>query len=135
MTDFMGHLLLDLSTSPFGDTIQWFTDTIHADYAFIITLDDFVKSRTVDDLIVLRPEPDWDFTVFPNPSRQDVFLRFHREEPKDIILLDMAGRRIATHTSITSSMLRLTISELAKGPYFIRVTCGDQSKTKKLIIH
>ncbi len=130
-----GELLLDLSTAPFGDTIRWYTDTLHADYAFIITLDDFVKSRSVDDIEPLAAEVDWDFILFPNPTRHDLFLRFSDDTPKEIILYDISGRAIVRHVGISARTHHLGTSELAKAPYFVQVSCGARSRIKKLIIH
>ncbi|HRD54634.1 MAG TPA: T9SS type A sorting domain-containing protein, partial [Flavobacteriales bacterium] len=134
-TNVAGELLLDLSTARFGDTIQYFMDTLRSDYAFIITLDEFVKSRTVDEDIVSEVEGDWDFNLYPNPTRQNVFLRFSNEERKEIALLDITGRSIVVRTGVTSSTHHLVIDELAKGTYFIRVSSAANARTKKLIIH
>ncbi len=134
-TNSAGELLLDLSTAPFGDTIRYYSDTLHADYAFIITLDDFVKSRSVDEVNTLVAKVDWDFNLFPNPTRQDVFLSFSDDVPKEIILYDISGRAIARHAGITARTHHLAAGELAKGPYFVQVTTGAKSHSRILIIH
>jgi hypothetical protein len=134
MSNASGELFLDLSSAPLGDTIQFFTDTLHADYAFIITLDEFVKSRSAKDAIV-RSESGMDFSLFPNPARQDVFVQFRDDAPKDIMLLDMTGRNVIVNGAVTSALHHIAVGELAKGPYFIRVSDGIANCTKRLIIH
>ena len=133
MSNASGELFLDLSSAPLGDTIQYFTDTLHADYAFVVTLDDFVKSRSADQPVSPIVE-GWDFVVFPNPTRENVFLRFADDTPKEIVLFDISGRPVLMLAGVTSSTPHLASGELAKGPYFVRVSNGTNSRTKKLII-
>jgi hypothetical protein len=133
ISDPIGQLLLDLSTAPLGDTMQYYTDTLHSDYAFIITLEDFVKSRTIAETGV--EDIEWDFSLYPNPTRQFVRIRFTDDSSKEIALFDIAGRCVHFRDGITSHTLQLEVKELSMGPYFVRVFNGVESRTKKLIIH
>lgn len=135
MSNASGDLFLDISSAPLGDTLQYFTDTLHADYAFIVTLDEFVKSRIADEPPDSADNLAWDFSLYPNPTRQEVFMRFRDDSSKEIALFDIAGRCVLVNSAITSTSHRITVCDLAKGPYFIRVSDGITSCTKKLIIH
>ncbi|MBK8226674.1 MAG: T9SS type A sorting domain-containing protein [Flavobacteriales bacterium] len=131
-----GTLLLDLSTAPLGDTVQYFLDTLHADYAYIITLDPFVKARRLpqeDDPPAV--EHALDFTMFPNPAHDELVLGLPDDLTMDILLLDVMGRRLRAWAGITATSLRISLDPLARGAYAIRVTDGAHSRTKKLIIH
>ncbi len=128
-----GIIALDL-TDQFGGTYDNYLDTLRADYAFIITPEPFVKSlpQMAEKPLIA---PDWDFTMYPNPARDELFIRLPDDAPTDIILHDLAGRQIHTRSSVRGALLRLPIEQLASGVYCIRVSEGDNSKVKKLIIH
>ncbi|MBZ0206782.1 MAG: T9SS type A sorting domain-containing protein, partial [Flavobacteriales bacterium] len=128
-----GIIALDL-TDQFGGTYDNYLDTLRADYAFIITPEPFVKSlpQMAEKPLIA---PDWDFTMYPNPARDELFIRLPDDTPTDIILHDLAGRQIHARSSVSGPLLRLPIGQLASGVYCIRVSEGDNSKVKKLIIH
>ncbi len=134
-SDASGNLLLDLSTSPFGDTITYYLDTLRSDYAFVITPEPFFKQMELDASPVDPIPPDLDFDLFPNPSRTEVFVRMTVDAPKDIVLFDPSGRHIETIGSVTSTQCRLPVGLLAKGVYYVRVSAGLSTKVKKLVIH
>ena len=130
-----GTLLLDLSSALIGDTIEYYLDTLRSDYAFIITLEPFAKRMEVATENDPVPIMGWDFELFPNPARTEVFLRMTGDSPKDIALHDLSGRRIHALISVTRPMQRIPIGHLAQGVYYIRVSDGVSARTKKLIIH
>ncbi len=131
-----GTLLLDLSTAPFGDTVAFFADTLRADYAFIITLDPFAKSLMLAQNAESLPgDGGWDFALYPNPTRDAIYLLFTDDRPKDIIVLDVTGRRLLQQSSVTAPMHQLPIDQGARGAYWVRVSDGANWKVKKLIVH
>ncbi|MBZ0206779.1 MAG: T9SS type A sorting domain-containing protein [Flavobacteriales bacterium] len=130
-----GTLLLDLSTAPFGDIIQYYLDTLRADYAFIITPEPFEKSMQARVTDQITPETGWDFFLYPNPARDALYLRFQDDAPKDITVLDVTGRQVAYQSNITAANHFLSIGRLAKGAYWVRVADSNRWKVKKLIVH
>ena len=76
----------------------------------------------------------WD-TMYPEPTDDALFLRFTDGAPKDITVMDVAGRQVASQTSVTTSTHFLPLGQMAKGVYWVRVTDGKNMKAKKLIIH
>ncbi len=80
-------------------------------------------------------ENGWDFIMYPNPARDELFLRLPDDTPKEIILHDLAGRQIHARSSVSDPLQRLPIGQLANGVYYVRVSDGVNSKVKKLIIH
>lgn len=131
-----GDLLLDLSTAPFGDTISHFLDTLHADYAFIISPEPFAKSfRPTAYTNDADIESAWDFLLFPNPASDAFFLRLPDDTTNEVVVLDVAGRIVLRRANWSGRLLRLPTSGIAMGAYWVRVRNGMNEKTKKLIIH
>lgn len=64
-----------------------------------------------------------------------MFLCFPDDTPKEIAILDVAGRRVVSQTNITATTHYLPLGQLAKGVYWVRVTDGKNMKAKKLITH
>lgn len=66
--------ILDL-TDQFGDIVDNYMDTLRTDYAFIVSPLPFVKSMvqsSYEDAVI---EPEWDYSLFPNPTRSEFFVR------------------------------------------------------------
>ena len=131
-----GHLTINFEPGQFGGIVNNYMDTLRTDYAFIISPEPFFKSRQV------TPEPestsaksDWDFALFPNPTRDELFLKLPDDAPKDIVLYDISGRQIQIWGSITGPAFQVDIGQFAKGMYSLRVFSGSSSRTKKLILH
>lgn len=129
-----GDLLLDLSSAPLGGTLNNYLDTLHADYAFIITAEPFVKNRRPS----ITAEPltdDWDFHIYPNPAHSAVQIELPDGNPVVITLYDAVGRKLMNTIGIQASIYTLNLAPLARGAYWIQITDGLDTKTKKLIIH
>jgi hypothetical protein len=129
-----GGLILDMTSEPFSSTIPYYLDTLHSDYAFIITTAPFVKSLMLvwDSTQAVA---DWDFTLYPNPAHESVLLRFAKNSPKQVSIVDAYGRILIQQTTVNSLIAHFSIDHLAKGAYWIRVSDGTNSKVKKLIVH
>ena len=74
-------------------------------------------------------------TVFPNPARKDVTIRFENvtTEKKIITISDVAGRNIKTVDCLNSSAV-IDVSDFAEGIYFIHLISGNEQLVKKLVI-
>ncbi len=109
-------------------------DTLHSDYAFIVSTGNFVKSLhpPTPDIVV---ETGWNFDLYPNPARDEIFLRLPDDSPKVITILDLAGRQINSWGSVTGTVQHLPTGSLARGAYWVRVSDGVQSRSKKLLVH
>ena len=129
-----GTVRLDLSSNPLGGVLNNYLDTLHADYAFIISPAPIVKSLAVHQDHESPNDPSWDFTLHPNPSRDGVFVRLPNDAPKEIELFDPSGRRLQTWSNITATTHRLALEGLAKGVYWIRVADGVNTKSRKLLL-
>jgi len=136
-----GLVTLDLSSAPlnglFPSTGEFknHMDTLHADYAFIIATSQVKSLTTRTSPISATATKDWDFTLYPNPARDELFLRFQDDLPKHVMLHDLSGRTIRAWSSVSGPIKHLPLGALAKGAYWVRVSDGLNNKTKKLIIH
>ncbi|MBK6777894.1 MAG: T9SS type A sorting domain-containing protein [Flavobacteriales bacterium] len=112
-----------------------YLDTLHSDYAFVIST---TSVKSASSALEAEEETDgmgWDFTLYPNPAKDELFLRLPDDAPKEIVLHDLAGRQIHAWSSVVGPVLRLPLGHLATGVYAVRVFNGATSRTKKLIIH
>jgi len=133
MSTSSGDLTIDLS-GYFNGIANNYLDTLHSDYAFVVTPGPFVKSLA-PDAIVTEPEAGWDFALYPNPTRDLLTLSFADDTIKDVALLDISGRIVARHQNLVTQMLQIPTGSLAKGAYWVRVVSGKKMKVKKLVIH
>lgn len=130
-----GTLTIDL-TGEFGGIDGSYMDTLRSDYAFIITQEPFFKSLPALPMAQeLSVKAEWDFSVYPNPARDELYIRLPDDAPVDIFLHDPSGRRMITLNSVSGLLQRLPIARLAKGAYYVVITDGEHRKAKKLIIH
>lgn len=134
-TSATGTLTLDL-TGYLGGTANDYLDTLRSDYAFIIT-PTFFEKRLPPRPFLDQPlaESEWDFTLYPNPGHDVIYLRFSDDLPKSISLLDIAGRQVMTRSGINAPTFNLYTAHLAMGPYWVLVSDGERRKVKKLIIN
>jgi hypothetical protein len=130
-TNSSGELPLDFSTEPFGSVANNYLDTLHSDYAFIIAPQPVVRGMHAGSAELSAA---WDFTVYPNPARDAFNLYFHDDSPKEIILWDLVGKRVAQASHVTSPNYQLPVDQLAPGAYWVKVNNGQFSKVKQLII-
>lgn len=131
-----GAVTLDLSTAPLGGHVNNYIDTLHTDYAFIITPEPFVKSGDahVEPEAAVIEEP-WDIAIYPNPATDIVQVESVDDLLVEISVLDLTGRVITTRSQLNAARVQLDVNGLAKGPYWIRVSQGSESRTKKLILN
>jgi hypothetical protein len=109
-------------------------DTLHSDYAFIISTD-LVKRLDPQTADSILPALEWDFALYPNPARDAFNLRFTSHATRSIELLDLSGRTVRSWTAITGIEHSLPTTGLAEGAYWVRATEGANRKTRKLLIH
>ena len=129
-----GALTLDLS-GYLGGTANNYLDTLRSDYAFIITPGYFEKRMPPRPMVEqANVEPGWDFELYPNPSKDILFLQFTDDLSKRLHVFDVAGRQVITQANVTATTHHLVIGNLAMGSYWVQVSDGEHRKTKKLII-
>ncbi len=81
-------------------------------------------------------------SVFPNPAKDLVNLSYEMKTSGKVIveLFDMTGKKVSTLSSETQQQgkheLHITLNRfgIAPGNYFLKISAGDQSSARKLII-
>ena len=129
-TNALGELLLDTSSEPFGGVVNNYLDTLRSDYAFIVAPQPILRSMHATAMTM----GEWDFTVFPNPTRDVFNLRFADESSKSITLCDVVGRCVLQQSNVLSPLYTLPVGNLSPGAYWLTVQSGRERKVRKLII-
>ncbi len=128
-----GEVILDLSAAPLGSIVSNYLDTLHADYAFIISPAPLLRSMpTSNEMDTL--DGGWDFVLYPNPADNALNVLLPDDAPTDIAIHDLSGRLVLAWGSVSGPLLRLPVGELARSAYYVRVSDGLNTKVKKLII-
>jgi hypothetical protein len=75
------------------------------------------------------------FNVYPNPAQGDVTLDFNVDLQKDasVELYNSLGQKIVI--VIDSDIVHLSVADLPRGLYYIRVSIGENSETKKILLN
>jgi hypothetical protein len=78
------------------------------------------------------------FNVFPNPATDQININFELEKSEMVQyeLIDLNGRVVDNWQEMTSTEAVETrnVSDLANGIYILKVTAGESSKMKKVVI-
>lgn len=126
-------ITLDLSTAPFGGTFSNYLDTLHTDYAFIVSTTPVTRS-----LINTSPtdmdSSDRILDVYPNPTTSELFVRLQDDDPMTLTLFDPAGRNVRSWQGVRGPVARVQLDQLAKGTYCLRIASDATYKTARVII-
>ncbi|MCB0781490.1 MAG: T9SS type A sorting domain-containing protein [Flavobacteriales bacterium] len=132
-SDGNGYITLHMSNAELGGVLANYLDTLHADYAFILAPSPVPRSLIVEG--ETEEEQDgWDFVMYPNPAQKEVYLQLPDDSPKDIAILDPAGKKVHGQGGVTGPLLRIATSKLAQGVYYVQVADVLHRKVKKLVI-
>lgn len=71
--------------------------------------------------------------IFPNPANDKITIAWQQSADAQIELIDLSGRSVQKH-SLKNGMHTLDCSSLSEGVYFVKITGGGKSQTKKVII-
>ncbi len=78
-------------------------------------------------------EPNWNITVFPNPTFELINVNFNSDLPNNLTiqLLDLEGRTIDVRNT-TQSLEQFNLSKLPPAMYFIRIKAGNDVVVYKI---
>jgi pimeloyl-ACP methyl ester carboxylesterase len=75
------------------------------------------------------------FKLYPNPANQETFIEIKNfKENLSLECVDMMGRRILSIQNLQEERIRLDLSQLPSGIYFINISDGVVKHTQKLIL-
>jgi len=89
-----------------------------------------------EDIIIATQEwekPDWTVTVSPNPFTDQVSIQTNSDTPLMIQLMDAHGRLIQTFTHDGGLAFERDFSELPSGVYFLRLSDGLYSTSRRVV--
>ena len=89
---------------------------------------------SVVDCLSLEEENNSGFSIYPNPSKDFIYVMNAKNSSGSIQIQDMTGRIFYTNT-ITSCQMHISLSEFADGAYLVIIKdeMQNQIKTEKLI--
>ena len=100
------------------------------------TIDFFqqVRDNTVSVFDVNQDETL--FKMQPNPVQETLFITIDETISNDVQLrmMDVSGRTILSRVSAASGQTQLDLSQVSKGMYFLNITSGARSLTKKVVV-
>jgi hypothetical protein len=75
------------------------------------------------------------FQVMPNPTEGELIITTRENGEKDIMIVNMLGE-VMNEQMLTGNSVRIDLSDLAKGIYFVRVKDIETGKTgtKKIVL-
>ena len=74
-----------------------------------------------------------DFEMFPNPSTDNLFIRFSdNEENAMVTFYDYSGKKVYNQ-EVTGSNTKINVSNLSSGVYFVKVISDEKTGLKKFI--
>jgi hypothetical protein len=71
--------------------------------------------------------------IFPNPSK-GIFTISQQNKAQSVEVYNLTGEKIYSNTNISQSIFDIDISSSPKGIYFVKITDGEKTQTKKLVI-
>ncbi len=92
---------------------------------------------TVNNTVDIDEELLGFFSIYPNPSNGQVFIKFTMKETVELSVIDLTGSLVFKQTVITENnqAVELNLSGLHDGIYFVMVSTVDERHVKKLILN
>ncbi|HXS37327.1 MAG TPA: GDSL-type esterase/lipase family protein [Flavipsychrobacter sp.] len=73
------------------------------------------------------------YSIYPNPATNDVFINLGKEGNYNIRLLDITGQ-VIQNTTTTNSSLQMNLNNLPSGVYYISISENRQTPVRKKIV-
>lgn len=74
------------------------------------------------------------FSLYPNPSNDGVVTIEAKNNFNKIEVLNILGAVVAQQNGVLADKIKLDLSTLPQGTYFVRISTGDKVSTEKLIL-
>jgi PKD repeat protein len=83
-----------------------------------------------------EPETDIQFDVYPNPASDKIHIRFSNENAETTVIemMNLMGGEVCKPIIATRSEATIHLSHLPEGCYLLKITNGNSSHVKKVIV-
>ncbi|MFM7758577.1 MAG: T9SS type A sorting domain-containing protein, partial [Crocinitomicaceae bacterium] len=129
-----GGITNDLVTASSGSATP--QTTFYYDYTdqtwYYTTSNVMVRMNFDPSLANIDEAQDLSFSIYPNPTKDFINVVSTFSEG-NLSIIDMAGK-LLIEQNITSTMNSIDASELMDGVYYLTMSNGDKTTTKKLVI-
>lgn len=79
-------------------------------------------------------EIEQNIKLFPNPATNHINILFKNNTPKTIVLYDALGRQVVNTIKTEKQQVKIPVSKLSSGSYFVKLQDNKKSITKKISI-
>ncbi|MBI1836968.1 MAG: T9SS type A sorting domain-containing protein [Flavobacteriia bacterium] len=97
---------------------------------YLVATDQYYINKSAATITEIKSTSD--LVVFPNPFNDFIEMSLEKEISSTIVITDVLGKQVLTH-STNSKNIRLDVSNLVKGQYFITVSNANGVFTNKII--
>lgn len=107
-----------------------------AKYQANILKSDVIRQQKTEEK---EEEPGYQFTLYPNPTKNVAFVRFELEEQSNVelVITDITGKEMAkdiSTLSIGEHGKKLDLSQFSAGVYFVNITINGSRNTERLVV-
>ena len=125
---------IDLTSTPWNkDTkiyLRW-TDSNDAGSDGILAIDNFEFKATISSLSTQSFEGIEGLSVYPNPAKEFINISSATNDKKTVTVYDVLGKQVMA-TVVSNNVL--TVSQLNKGIYILKISESGKTSARKLII-
>jgi hypothetical protein len=84
----------------------------------------------------VNEHPTSEFMVYPNPAKDHLYIKWNKNVNgnSEVSIVDASGKQIYLIKNITRSLMKIPLSGLRQGIYFLRVKTNDQVQAEKFVI-
>lgn len=106
-----------MASQPRRSTLNGFSATL---CSFPVSVDERVGKETI--------------SIFPNPSNGDVNVVLTSTEDAQIAIFNMVGEVVYSNNTLSSTNMKIDMSNKANGVYFVKVSTAKGITTKKILL-
>ncbi|MBL7888118.1 MAG: T9SS type A sorting domain-containing protein [Bacteroidia bacterium] len=130
---FIQYRIKPLPNRP-AETVVYNTAYIYFDYNTPIITNTTTNIFKGSAVSISEYEQYNSFNIYPNPASSTIIVNTkNTEEISNIEIYDISGRIIKTLQEDASKETKIVLNDIEKGIYFISITDGKRSQTKKFI--
>ncbi|MBI1836967.1 MAG: T9SS type A sorting domain-containing protein [Flavobacteriia bacterium] len=125
------YIVLDTNNGLFSFVLQAYCPNKSIEKLLVVSSQYYVNYETMG-LNEAQKSLNNNVVLFPNPFNDFIEISLEKELSSTIVITDVLGKQVLTH-STNSKNIRLDVSNLVKGQYFITVSNANGVFTNKVI--